>query len=356
MLPLFQSVDRRLREVRMVVRALRSPRHPILAHIIPIRRCNLSCAYCNEFDDFSKPVPTPEMQHRIDLLARLGTAVITLSGGEPLLHPDVVELIRHIRRRGSMAQLITNGYLLTPALIKDLNRAGLDHLQISIDNVTPDDISKKSLKVLDKKLQQLAKYARFDVNINSVLGSGVRRPEDALDVERRARQLGLKTSVGIIHDSHGQLEPLDKRQLEIFREFKRDRQRSWLSFERYECFQFNLARGLPNEWRCRAGSRYLYICEDGLVHWCSQQRGRPGIPLEHYTQEDLDREYLGIKGCAPYCTISCVHRVSILDQFREDPRASLDRFFPPSEGATNPDMPVPVRLLAWLFLPRKTGS
>jgi MoaA/NifB/PqqE/SkfB family radical SAM enzyme len=293
------------------------------------------------------------MLHRIDLLARLGTAVITLSGGEPLLHPDVVELIRHIRRRGSMAQLITNGYLLKPELIKDLNSAGLDHLQISIDNVTPDDVSKKSLKVLDKKLEWLAKYAQFDVNINSVLGCGGRRPEDALDVARRARELGLKTSVGIIHDGQGQVQLLDNRQLEIFRELKGDRQRSWLSFERYEYFQSNLARGLPNQWRCRAGSRYLYICEDGLVHWCSQQRGRPGIPLEQYTQNDLDREYLGVKGCAPYCTISCVHRVSILDQFRDEPHASLARFFPPRDGQKSPDMPAPVRLLTWLFLSGK---
>ncbi len=41
-------------------------------------------------------------------------------------------------------------------------------------------------------------------------------------------------------------------------------------------FQSNLADGKPNDWNCRAGARYLYICENGLVHWCSQQRGIPG--------------------------------------------------------------------------------
>ena len=48
-------------------------------------------------------------------------------------------------------------------------------------------------------------------------------------------------------------------------------------------FQDNLADGKPNEWRCRAGARYLYVCENGLVHYCSQQRGYPGMPLETYT-------------------------------------------------------------------------
>ncbi len=51
------------------------------------------------------------------------------------------------------------------------------------------------------------------------------------------------------------------------------------SFTRVNGFQHNIAAGRENNWRCRAGSRYLYICEDGLVHYCSQQRGYPGIPL-----------------------------------------------------------------------------
>src|SRR5437667_9131004 len=167
----------RLRELVMIARGLLFTRHPVLAHIIPIRRCNLSCTYCNEFDNFSKPVPTEEMFRRVDRLASLGTTIITISGGEPLLHPELDEIIRRIRRHGVIAGLITNGYLLTVERIERLNRAGLDQLQISIDNVHPDDVSKKSLKVLDKKLQMLAEHAEFGVNMNSVLGSGINLPQ-----------------------------------------------------------------------------------------------------------------------------------------------------------------------------------
>ena len=81
-------------------------------------------------------------------------------------------------------------------------------------------------------------------------------------------------------------------------------------------FQDNLADGQPNEWRCRAGARYLYICEDGLVHYCSQQRGYPGVPLETYTVDDIRREFSTPKSCAPYCTVGCVHRVSTMDFWR----------------------------------------
>jgi MoaA/NifB/PqqE/SkfB family radical SAM enzyme len=341
----------------MIAKALKSPRHPIVAHIIPVRRCNLSCTYCNEYDSSSKPVPTAEMLRRVDHLAALGTTAITISGGEPLLHPELDEIIRRIRGHGLLATLITNGYLLTVERIRRLNRAGLDYLQISIDNVLPDEVSKKSLKVLDKKLQWLAEHAVFNVDINSVLGSSIRQPEDALLIARRAQSLGFFGTIGIIHDHAGQLQPLDERQREVYDQIVSRGQKSFFTFAYYSQFQQNLIRGLPNDWRCHAGSRYLYICEDGLVHYCSQQRGRPGVPLEEYTREHLEREYHTVKPCAPYCTVSCVHQVAMVDHLRERPREALTRFFPsgPGQGAAA-DLPAPIRALAWLFLPSKPGG
>ena len=176
------------------MRGLAHTAHPLLVQIIPIRRCNIDCGYCNEYDKVSPPVPAALMESRIDKLAALGTSVVAFSGGEPMLHPELDALIRHIRRRGMMAGLITNGYFLVPKRIKELNAAGLDFLQISIDNIEPDDVSKKSLRLLDKKLQHLKEHAGFDVNINSVLGGGIKNPEDARTINNRARELGFSTS------------------------------------------------------------------------------------------------------------------------------------------------------------------
>jgi MoaA/NifB/PqqE/SkfB family radical SAM enzyme len=303
----------RLRELRMIGKALVSTKHPILVHIIPNRRCNLACTYCNEFDDFSKPVPLDEMKSRLDILAGMGTSVITISGGEPLMHPEIDQIIQHIRRCGMIAGMITNGFLLDQKTIEKLNEAGLEHLQISIDNAVPDEVSLKSLKTLDTRLEWLAQYAVFQVNINSVLGSGVKNPEDALKIAHRAVELGFTSTVGIIHDHNGQLKPLGPREAEIFEEVMTLGKRS---FSRFNEFQHNVARGRQNNWRCRSGSRYLYICEDGLVHWCSQQRGYPGIPLMQYTPEMRRHEYLTDKFCAPRCTVSCVQQVGILDNWR----------------------------------------
>src|SRR5437764_89182 len=212
----WKAAQRRARELRMIGKGLGSTDHPILAHVIPMRRCNLACTYCNEFDDFSKPVPVESMYQRLDHLADLGTTIITISGGEPLLHPDLDLIITRIRSRGIIAGMITNGYLLTADRIKRLNRAGLEHLQISIDNVMPDDVSKKSLKVLDKKRQLLAEYAEFHVNINSVVGGGSRSPWDAYTVAKRALSLGFTSTVGIIHDHDGQVQPLTAEEHEVY--------------------------------------------------------------------------------------------------------------------------------------------
>lgn len=320
-----KAATRKWRELAVVAHALVSHRHVVMAQIVPMRFCNLSCAYCNEYDKVSQPVPLQEMERRIDHLARLGTSIITISGGEPFTHPDLDGIIARIRHHGRVAGIITNGYLLTPERIERLNRAGLDHMQISIDNVNPDEVSKKSLKVLDKKLQFLAEHAEFHVNINSVVGGGIKTPQDALIIGKRALELGFTSTIGIIHDGSGQLKPLGEEERRVYREMAGMKKRN---YSRFNKFQEAIADGKPNQWRCRAGSRYLYICENGLVHYCSQQRGWPGVPLARYSQADLDREYRTEKSCAPNCTVSCVHQISHIDHWRSPQK-------PPS-GHANP--------------------
>ena len=345
-----KHVGRTIREVRMFARAMQSNSHPILVQIVPIRRCNLDCTYCNEYDRVSQPVPLEEMLARIDRLAELGATIITLSGGEPTLHPGLDAIIRRIRERGAIATLITNGLLLTPSRIQALNRAGLDYLQISIDNVKPDDVSKKSLQVLDRKLEWLAEHAEFGVTINSVLGAAIHNPADAVAVSARARGLGFHSTVGILHDQSGQLAALSPVQQTAYEQI-RQRKSSLFSFAHFDSFQDNISRGLATNWHCRAGGRFLYVCEDGLVHYCSQQRGTPGIPLHQYSVEDLRREAARPKGCAPFCTISCVHQTAMLDDFRERPRETLAGILA-RRREVDPafETPALVSLLSWLFL------
>jgi MoaA/NifB/PqqE/SkfB family radical SAM enzyme len=332
------KATRKVRELAMVGRALIHTGHPVLVQIVPARFCNLSCGYCNEYDKVSEPVPLDEMLRRIDQLGRLGTAMIGLSGGEPLTHPDLEAIIRRIRKTGAIAGLITNGYLLNVDRIERLNRAGLDHMQISIDNLEPDAVSMKSLKTLDKKLEMLSEHAEFHVNINSVVGGGF-NPEDALVIGKRALELGFESTIGIIHDDSGQLKPLKEDEARVYFQMTH---RKKTNYSRFDQFQEAIVQGRPNKWRCRAGSRYLYICQDGLVHYCSQQRGYPGLPLSDYTQADVAREFLTAKTCSPNCTIGCVHRISHIDYWRAPQTSRVTPGKP--EGGQKTKPPVLVKI------------
>ena len=118
------AARRKVREYAMVAQALASTSHPVLAQIVPARFCNLSCGYCNEYDKVSSRCRWKRCTGAIDHLGRLGTAMIGISGGEPLTHPQLDDIIRRMRKTGAIAGMITNGYLLNVERIERLNRGG----------------------------------------------------------------------------------------------------------------------------------------------------------------------------------------------------------------------------------------
>jgi Radical SAM superfamily len=200
-----------------LLRALVDTDRPLVAEIVPMRTCSLDCAYCVEYDHISRPVPLDVVQGRVDRLAALDTAIVTISGGEPLRHPDLVGIVDHIRRRRMLAALVTAGHLLSSEMIAALNQAGLDHLQIRMAGLAPGEGQ------LDPGLRRLAEQAEFGVSRSPVFGGG---PDGYMRLNRRAPEGSTQ------------------------------RPRSG--------------------WSCRAGARYLYVDEFGLVHYCSSQRGAPG--------------------------------------------------------------------------------
>jgi hypothetical protein len=68
--------------------------------------------------------------------------------------------------------------------------------------------------------------------------------------------------------------------------------------------------------KCRAGSRYLYVDEDGMVSWCSQTRDFFRKDLMEYGFEDLKREFYSYKSCQDKCTLGCVRAASSVDGWR----------------------------------------
>ncbi len=295
--------------------AMLSPSKPALVQLVVTRRCNLACGYCNEFDHVSPPVDTRVLVDRIERIAAAGTVVLTLTGGEPLLHPMLDELIRHTVSKGMVCTSITNGYPLTPRWIERLNDCGLTLLQVSIDNLEPNEVSEKSWSTLKQRLALLRDHAKFEVTVNAVLGSC--SAEETREVVEGVREMGFYMTVGLMHDHHGQLDPglLGDGLADFYKEIRSQSRKSLLHHVG-EGWESEIIRNGSAPWKCRAGARYLYVDEDGIVSYCSQRRNEPGVPLTEYTKSDREREFYSRKGCEDRCTISCVRRASATDFMR----------------------------------------
>lgn len=285
---------------------------PIVTHLVVTRRCNLSCGYCFEYDKVSQPVPRAVLEERIDHLARLRSIFVTLTGGESLLHPDLVELVRYVRRKGMIPLVNTNGYLLTKQTIAELNEAGLYGLQLSIDNAVPNEVSKKSLRPLLPKLRLLARHARFRVRINTVLGSS--NPEEALAVARTCTAFGFETNCSLVREASGALAPPDARTRAVYQEIRALGRRLPKYLD--DDYTSRLLDQGTIAWKCRAGARTFMVCENGLVHRCQPQMNVPGTPLAAYTVDDIRREFDAPKPCASTCPIAFAHHASKLDGWR----------------------------------------
>ena len=306
---------------------------PLEAQLIVTRRCNLSCGYCTEFDNHSNPVPLELLKERIDVIHRLRVVNTSLLGGEPLMHPNIVELVEYCNRRNQVS-ITTNGFLLNEKLIKRLNEAGLSNLQISIDALETDRTGyiQKSLKKLLPKLKLLQEHANFDVHANIVLCESTKSA--FMETVSRIRTLGFNVSVGLMHDGEGQIEIEGDEYLELWDKYFKNGEPYPLSDYDYGR---KLLQGDKPKWKCRSGSRYLYVDEFGLVQYCSSQRNRLNKPLTEYSLQDLRKQSQQYKGCEEGCCLLCVYRDSMIDN---QPKEMLQvaskilsqKFFTPSKN------------------------
>jgi len=294
---------------------------PFLAQLVVIRRCNLSCGYCSEYDKTSAPVPIEALRRRLEDLHRLRTWAVCLTGGEPTLHPDLVLVVREMTRLGfRRRQLITNGYLLTRELVESLNEAGLTDLQISVDGVRPNATTSKVLKPLRSKLELLARHARFAVVMSGVIGSAP--AGEALETIEFAMEHRFTPRILLIHDENGRL----KLGVDEMAEYVEAQRRLGRHGREAGDYRRRLLDDGVAPFRCRSGSRYLYVDENGDVSWCAQTRAQFRKSLSEYGIEDLRRQFAAPKACNTRCTIGCARTASAFDHWRpQDDEGAAER-------------------------------
>jgi heme d1 biosynthesis radical SAM protein NirJ len=124
-----------------------------------IRRCNLTCAHCYSTSadkDFAGELTTAEVKAVMADLRAYGVPVLILSGGEPLMRPDIFELAHHAKSLGFYLALSTNGTLIDEALVAPIAAVGFDYVGISLDGLAAThDVFRRRQGAFDASLKAL---------------------------------------------------------------------------------------------------------------------------------------------------------------------------------------------------------
>lgn len=278
---------------------------PMYAQVVVTDDCNLTCSYCDEYAPGAPIIPLETLKTRVDKLDELGVLVYDFLGGETMMHPDIAELVRHVKsKRGgsNLATIITNGFLLTKRHIEALNEAGLDFMQVSVDTLHPTEWSDKSLKSVLPKLRLLAEHAKFQVEIQSVLNEENLGNYD--EFRETLKELPFAFGFSIMHGKGGRIMIKGEKYLELLEKYG--------VFEGVNFYGEHLKEMLRGDfsrpWKCLGGYKFLYVTSTGAIQWCAQQRG-VAYDLMTATPERL-RANDAHKPCEAGCSLGCVRMVS----------------------------------------------
>ena len=101
----------------------------------PTSKCNLSCYGCYRVNKMDSHKPLEQVKHEIDVIQMFRkTDCISIAGGDPLLYPQITELVAEIKSRGIKPIINTNGIALTKELLAELKRAGVFGFTFHVDS------------------------------------------------------------------------------------------------------------------------------------------------------------------------------------------------------------------------------
>jgi len=280
---------------------------PLWAQLNITWKCNLDCAYCTEYDNSRDHVPTEDLIRRIDHCRALGCLHVDLIGGEPLLHPDVVRLMRAVVSRGMTTGMTTNGFLLTEKLLQELIDAGMGKIQISVDALNPSREAPKSLKTLRRKIEMVARYPIW-FRVNTVICDET--VDEVEEVARLCFDLGVTINFSVVHDRGRLVHRNADRFLERVRWLKDQKRAGKAVATPYYLIHYyeEALQGRPVDWTCEAGNKCFYVSPEGNFHFCYH------IPSTRSFLKVTSEELAGYrtkKGCEKDCGVDCVIQTSM---------------------------------------------
>jgi len=272
---------------------------PYHCHFQVTRMCNLKCLYCRVWREDShgqKELTIDEIKILSENLKKVGVKSIVITGGEPLLRGDLIEIINIFSRQGFIVRLQTNGYLLNETFLEQAFSGGLDDIYISLDSLRPDVFLKINgiqseviFRRIVENIKIAAKLARkynAGVFLTTVLQpANIEEVEDLVDFADKNNCLigfyGLEAGSdkdindiraygrGLIPDEE-QRQKLKQAFIKL-KELKKRRGTPIFSSYRLldDYIQFYGSKNQDMKWDCNAGAYYLEILPDGKICICN---------------------------------------------------------------------------------------
>jgi MoaA/NifB/PqqE/SkfB family radical SAM enzyme len=281
---------------------------PLWSQINVTWKCNLSCGYCTEYDNAKGHVPYAEVVARIDKCKELGVMHTDLIGGEPLLHPEILPLMRHVRAQGMTTGMTTNGFLLTQDKLEALLDAGMGRIQISVDSLHPTASSPKSLKTLRPKIEMVAKRGLWFYVASVICEETLDQVQDLAEF---CFELGVPIFFAVVHE-RGRivLGPSSPRYLEKVRWLREQKRAGQPVSNPYYLIDYyeRVLTGQPFSWKCQGGCKAFYVSPEGNLHYCYHTDPIGAFAETTRAQIKANR---GAKGCEDGCGVDCMVRTSL---------------------------------------------
>jgi MoaA/NifB/PqqE/SkfB family radical SAM enzyme len=316
------------RSMFRVLRGLATKKNPVYVQVAVTKRCNLKCMMCNiiNFWKDQKDMTLQDLEQVADVLRDLNTGIVVLTGGEPFLRDDLPDIVRIFKKRGLGTRLQTNGAACSEDDIRDVVKAGLDDVSISLDSLIPE----KEDKITgipgswDKIMMSISMFSEFMPKrgnmpvINSVLSRlnideiknivvfsdrigfyasiipvHVRQSVDEnLHFRSPDRSIGFPESeFSLVDSTYDDLVSMKQNGYNIYNSFRFLR-------ESPGYIKYGLIR-----WKCRSPSLYFSVSPEGLFSPCIEMKTGTSLLDPGFTEIYRSRGFRkGIKKTVRSCS------------------------------------------------------
>lgn len=332
---------------------------PFYLHFYVTERCNLRCKMCNIWKRKSPEMTLGEIEQCVRVLKKLKVQNIVLTGGEPLLRPDISDIVKLFNDHGFTTRLQTNGTLVTREKIRALAEAGLKNITISLDTLDEKKFdwiceSKDLVQKVDESLDLFAEYIKGFIVVNTAV-SRLNIPE-LPEIVRYVNSKGAYASLVPVHlHSSGMttsfcygydeemivskdLLPETEKVYAKLIKMKKEGYRI-INSEKFLRASLDCFRTGNYSWDCRAGERFFVVYPDGGVAPCDV------FPPLFNIQSDFPKKFRSAEyresarrlreGCDG-CLLGCWRETNLLlDDFATQ-REQMHLFFRKKTGAHHP--------------------